>query len=71
MLVFIAWELGYQELYVKIVDRLVGECSINEKGHLTTLKGLCLEDYDHIGPLDLLGMSNYFDIYLGSKNAKF
>jgi hypothetical protein len=71
MLVFIAWELGYQELYVKIVERLVGECSINEKGHLTTLKGLCLEDYDHIGPLDLLGMSKYFDIYLGSKNAKF
>lgn len=71
MSTFIAWELGHQELYAKIVQGFVGECSINENGHLTILKGLYLEDYDHIGPLDLLGMPNHFDIPLGSKNAKF
>ncbi|KAF8847697.1 hypothetical protein BDZ45DRAFT_811387 [Acephala macrosclerotiorum] len=54
MLTFVAWELGRQELYAKIVQKFVGECSIDENGRLTTPKGLCLEDYDHIGPLDLL-----------------
>ena len=54
MLTFISWELGHLKLYMKIVQMFVGECSINENDHLTTLKGLCLEDYDHIRPLDLL-----------------
>jgi hypothetical protein len=71
MLTFVAWELGHQELYAKIVQKLLGECSIDENGRLITPKGLCLEDYDHIGPLDLLGMPNHFDIPLVSRNAKF
>jgi hypothetical protein len=64
MLTFIAWELGHQELYAKIIQRFVGECSINENGHLKTPKGLCLEDYDHIGPLDLLGMPHHFFMFI-------
>jgi hypothetical protein len=70
MLTFITWELGHQELYAKIVQMFVGECSINGNGHLTTPKGLCLEDYDHIGPLDLLGMPNLFDIHLGKQERQ-
>jgi len=54
MLTFVAWELGHEELYAKMVQKFLGECSIDENGRLTTPKGLCLEDYDHIGPLDLL-----------------
>ena len=56
MLTFVAWELGHQELYAKIIQRFLGECSIDENGRLITPRGLCLEDYDHLGPLDLLGM---------------
>jgi hypothetical protein len=56
MLTFIAWELGDQDLFVEMVQYLLGECSIDENGYLTTKKGTCLEDYDCIGPLDLLGM---------------
>jgi hypothetical protein len=69
MLIFVAWELGDQELFVKMVKQLLGECSINEKGHLTMPKGLCLEDYDHVGPLDLLGTPNY-SIFLQEVEAQ-
>lgn len=69
MLAFVAWELGHQELYSKMAYKFLGECSIDDNGRLATPNGLCLEDYDHIGPLDLLGMPNYFDISLSSRNA--
>jgi hypothetical protein len=59
MLTFVVWELGDQELFVKMVAYFIGECSIDEKGYLITPKGICLEDYDHVGPLDLLGMPNH------------
>jgi hypothetical protein len=59
MLTFVAWELGNQELFAKMVIKLRSECSIDADGRLTTPNGQCLEDYDHIGPIDLLGMPNH------------
>ena len=69
MLTFVAWELGDQELFAKMVAQLLGECSIDEKGHLTTPKGICLEDYDHVGPPGLLSMPNHSIFLQGSRCA--
>jgi hypothetical protein len=55
ILTYVAWELGNEELFTKMVDKLLVGCSVDGLGRLTTSDGVCLEDYDHLGPQDLLG----------------
>jgi hypothetical protein len=54
-LTFIAWELGQQQIFCTLVNRLVYECSMDSEGRLILPKGHCLDDYNHIGPEDLIG----------------
>jgi hypothetical protein len=58
LLTFIAWELGQQQIFWTLVNDLVFDCSVDSEGRLTTPEGDCLDDYDHIGPDDLIGMSS-------------
>lgn len=55
MLTYVAWEFGNEELFTKMLDKLLVGSSIDGLGRLTTSNGVCLEDYDHLGPQDLLG----------------
>jgi hypothetical protein len=60
MLTSVAWELGDQDLFASRIDSFVVNCSLPSKDRLTTPNGICLEDYDHLGPTTLIGKPNYF-----------
>ncbi|KAL0936319.1 nuclear pore protein-like protein [Colletotrichum truncatum] len=50
MLACIAWGLGDEKLYTKTVTDITLTCTVDERGHITTADGVCLDDYLY-GPL--------------------
>ncbi|KAF7549823.1 hypothetical protein G7Z17_g6142 [Cylindrodendrum hubeiense] len=54
MLTYVAWEMGNEDLFTIMVNRLLLGSSVDDQGRLTTPDGICLENYDYLGPPDLL-----------------
>ncbi|KAH6892337.1 hypothetical protein B0T10DRAFT_293357 [Thelonectria olida] len=53
-LTHVAWEFGDEQLFHKMANRLAFSCYVDEAGYLTLIKGLRLDEYDHLGPDNLL-----------------
>jgi hypothetical protein len=64
LLIFVAWELGQEQIFRTLVDNLVYKCSMDSEGRLTTPKGQCLNDFDHFGANDMIGKSSLVSITL-------
>ncbi|KAF9876612.1 nuclear pore protein-like protein [Colletotrichum karsti] len=60
MLTCIAWGLGDERLYVRTVTDLAMTCVVDEKGHITTADGICLDEYlyDALGSPIIAGISD-------------
>jgi len=59
-LVFVAWELGQEQVFCPLVERLVLGSYMDSDGRLVMPSGSHLEDLDHIGPQDLAGKADPF-----------
>ncbi|KAH7155579.1 hypothetical protein B0J13DRAFT_228997 [Dactylonectria estremocensis] len=60
MLTYVAWEMGNEDLFATMVNKLLLGSSVDDQGRLNTPDGICLENYDYLGPPDLLEMISEF-----------
>lgn len=60
MLTYVAWEMGNEDLFTTMINKLLLGSSVDDQGRLTTPDGICLENYDYLGPPDLLEMISEF-----------
>ncbi|KAH7162064.1 hypothetical protein B0J13DRAFT_668855 [Dactylonectria estremocensis] len=65
MLTHVAWEFGDEQLFEKMVTRLIGSCSANEAGDLLLQpSGTQLDKYYHLGP-------NYMHTTIKKKRSEY